>query len=570
MKNWWQGFWAKFWPYIIIFFLLITIYGQVVDFGYSGFDDTDLILGRLELFSDWGNLSLVFRSGAWLGDKSSFYRPLQNLSYMLDTHLSTNKIDQFTSLLPVFHLHNLLLFFIAISLIFYILEKIFHSPRLLAFCLTIFYATSPLFTSLATWIPARGDLQVTIFVCLCFIFFVKYLQKNTWSYLLLTALFFALALFSKEVAGVTPLVLVVYYFSFHFPFPKKQKVAKISIWRQIFTGKNISLALLFIIIALIWRYFQQAAYYLEAGTATMSLANLKKYLPTIPETLFKLLFPHNVFITSLYSPFNTFAGSILFLLLFWLTIKKMTSQGRIFYWFWFVIFTFPPLFFSTTNMTGFVDFLEHRSFLPLLGIVFLLNAFLKKLPFFQQKLTTKNLKSWWAVQNPFGKVFSFLFLLLILNASGRSWLYAQDFRQPLAFAYALFDYSPSSAAYTNLIDVKSKLGDNEGAVSLTHEALAKNLIPETRLSLVYNQLGISQGELKDFSASLISFNQALASTPSALADFSSQILINRSISLEKLGRYQEALADLDLSLSLKPESSKAASLKNQLLQKIQN
>lgn len=221
-------------------------------------------------------------------------------------------------------------------------------------------------------------------------------------------------------------------------------------------------------------------------------------------------------------------------------------------------------------MTGFVDFLEHRSFLPLLGIVFLLNAFLKKLPFFQQKLTTKNLKSWWAVQNPFGKVFSFLFLLLILNASGRSWLYAQDFRQPLAFAYALFDYSPSSAAYTNLIDVKSKLGDNEGAVSLTHEALAKNLIPETRLSLVYNQLGISQGELKDFSASLISFNQALASTPSALADFSSQILINRSISLEKLGRYQEALADLDLSLSLKPESSKAASLKNQLLQKIQN
>ena len=141
---------------IIAFFVPILLYLQTINFKLTYFDDNSIISDNIGFLSHLKNAPQAFLTNAFIGTPSSFYRPLQTLSYMIDIQLSGIN-DPW-----MFHLSNILLLGL-ISCSLFLLIKQFLIPQKLALLSTLIYCVHPLFVSSIAWIPARGDLQLTLF-----------------------------------------------------------------------------------------------------------------------------------------------------------------------------------------------------------------------------------------------------------------------------------------------------------------------------------------------------------------------------------------------------------------------
>lgn len=128
----------------------------------------------------------------WEGDieHTGYYRPLINLTYRIDYMLwGMNSIGFRTSNVILHILSCLFLYNIIIALI---------DDRKAAFLATIIFALHPVNTESVSWIAARNNIMVTLTVLASFYFFMRGWDKNELFSLILSALFFAAAVFSKE------------------------------------------------------------------------------------------------------------------------------------------------------------------------------------------------------------------------------------------------------------------------------------------------------------------------------------------------------------------------------------
>ena len=158
-------------PFIIAFCLPVLLYLQTVVFGFTYNDDDGLIVNNIKFLSSFGNATHAFLTDAFIVKASPFYRPLQTLSYIIDIQLSGGNNAW------MYHLSNILLLG-AIACSLFILIKKFFIPTNLALLGTLIYCVHPLFVSSVAWIPARGDLFLTLFSLLSFLFFIEFLQTK--------------------------------------------------------------------------------------------------------------------------------------------------------------------------------------------------------------------------------------------------------------------------------------------------------------------------------------------------------------------------------------------------------
>ncbi|MCL2072585.1 MAG: hypothetical protein FWH18_01580, partial [Marinilabiliaceae bacterium] len=150
---------------IIIFIFSFLIYSQSIDYKYTMFDDDSLLLANEEFFTKDGSLLKIFTTDAFLQNNKTFYRPLQNVSYLIDVKVSGGMN------VGMFHFTNVLLFSIIAFFLYFLLLR-FNVLHFYAFIGTLFYVSHPLFVSSAAWLPSRGDLLLTLFSILLFIFWV--------------------------------------------------------------------------------------------------------------------------------------------------------------------------------------------------------------------------------------------------------------------------------------------------------------------------------------------------------------------------------------------------------------
>ena len=126
------------WLWLIIFGVLFIIYGQILTFILGKFDEDLIISGNMSLLRDFGRIKEAFFRDAFFSDiGSNFYRPLQNLSFMADAHLSG----------PAgwgYYLMNMLIHGTTCCILFYLL-MLFSDNRRNAFLLVLFFAVSPVF-----------------------------------------------------------------------------------------------------------------------------------------------------------------------------------------------------------------------------------------------------------------------------------------------------------------------------------------------------------------------------------------------------------------------------------------
>ncbi|MEI6823194.1 MAG: tetratricopeptide repeat protein [Bacteroidota bacterium] len=576
--------------YILIAFLLpVLLYIQTVNYKFTNFDDDDIIVKNIKFLSDIKNAHSVFLTDAFINKSSSFYRPLQTLTYMIDIQLSGVNETW------MFHLTNILLLALISCSLFILLRRLFIPPTL-ALLATLIYCLHPLFVSSIAWIPARGDLLLTLFSLLSFLFIIQFLQKGKAIYLFLNWAAFTIALFCKETAIVLPLIFIIYYFT------STQKIK--------FNKFHFLNILLYALSGIFWFLLRSKAIGgISNSKDVVSFMSILINLRTIPEALIKFFIPSDIAPIPFYSILKTIVGLLIIGLLIFISFKKSerSRKEKVFCFSWFLFFMLPPMLFKH----NYIDYLDHRFFLPLIGILFFV---LFSLP-----------KKWFEK----GTVISTSIMLVILiSLSSFTIIKSSFYKDPMTFystaishnSYsvlpyynrgnlkydknnyqeAIEDYNMAiaimpnySMAYLNRGISKLFTGDNPGAITDLDSVIILNKeTPEAYYNrgVAYMNMGNYQHALKDYSNAIAynpNYEQAycnrgsvklnLGDKPGALADFNKIIEINpnypsnfcnRALVRFNLNDLNGAIEDCDKALKLNPNFDDALKLKAQIQQEL--
>ncbi len=398
--------------YLLIIIIPLLIFAPFIKNGFVYFDDDILILENQSKITDPGNLLKTFRSDAFFNNSSPFYRPLLNVSFMVDAQIGgTNP--------GIYHFTNILLHILtALSLLVLLQLLGFSYNKSLAGALV--FSVHPLMANAVFWIPARNDLLVTLFSLLFFIYVIKFVKERKVSALILTAVFFFLALFSKESAIILPILVVLYLFITKQYHPDKQKL--------------ILLIVLLVIVAG-WYLLRITAIDMRSDTQR-GFSVLFKSIPFAFEIIAKFFLPFNYAATPVFTWVLTSLG-ILFTLITCILIIRFGKSNMaliIFGAAWFILFCLPNMYVRLVSAPDSYEYLAHRGYLPIAGLLIVLLALIP------------DLKS--GFNRKFGMV---VFSLMIIIFSAFSFDTGNKYRSPVAFWKSAIEYNPNRAWFYHFL-----------------------------------------------------------------------------------------------------------------------
>lgn len=332
-------------PYLIII-LPLVVYISSVSFGLTYFDDDMLISDNYSKLSKLSNLPRAFLSDAFFAGLSPYYRPMMNVSFIFDTIIGQGSIG-------VFHFMNLFYHILSCLLLFKLLNslKIINSVSLTA---TLLFSLHPVIGHAVLWIPARGDLLLTVFTLTSLIFQIKYLESGKTSALIVHFISFAGALFSKESAVALPLIFLGIWFL------RGEKSLQLK--KFIFLGGWLILISFWFLL----RYFAID----HRPDSQRGMEALLNNLPFLPESVASVLFPINLPVTPVFTPLMTFLGiiGIIFIVILYVSFRKSSISSLVFFGaFWYLLLCTPNMFVRLASANDNFEYLLHRLYLPLVG-----------------------------------------------------------------------------------------------------------------------------------------------------------------------------------------------------------
>ncbi len=188
--------------------VLLTAITYVGTLSYEFVWDDNWLIVNNPLLREWSRLPALLVSDFWNGEPAlerSYYRPLVSLSYFLEYRL--------WGLHPAgYHLTNVLLHLACTLLLFAVARRLFPDV-LVAFVAALIFAVHPIHSESVAFISGRTDLLASVFSLLSVLLYLdgrgREGGRRVWSGTA-SVIAFALALLSKEVAAVLPLVLLLY------------------------------------------------------------------------------------------------------------------------------------------------------------------------------------------------------------------------------------------------------------------------------------------------------------------------------------------------------------------------
>jgi hypothetical protein len=190
-----------------VFALAFAVYAPTISFDFV-YPDTVHVVGN-EYITKFSYLKMYFGAGSLKASQWSrgvpYYRPMYPLSFLLDY-----KAWGFNP--AGFHLTNVLYHAFAGAALYVLLVLMTGRWRLSLLASSLF-ALHTVHTEAVDWISGRSEAQAGLFVLLSFIFCIMARRRRKGRAALLfsvSVLWFSLALLSKEVAVMFPLVLVLY------------------------------------------------------------------------------------------------------------------------------------------------------------------------------------------------------------------------------------------------------------------------------------------------------------------------------------------------------------------------
>ncbi len=195
----------------IVAILAVGFLAYFPSLGGSFVWDDEAIFQENQMVRSWANAPKIFTQEISAGfetrQRSNFYRPIQKLTYFFDYSIwKSNPLG--------YHLTSVLLHVLAALCLFRFVQILLKDSAVALWSALLFVA-HPVHTEAVAYVSGRADLLAAMFMLLGLIFYLK--NKNLW-----VAVFFALALLSKEYAMIFPvLVLFIGWF-----FRKKLSIVK--------------------------------------------------------------------------------------------------------------------------------------------------------------------------------------------------------------------------------------------------------------------------------------------------------------------------------------------------------
>ncbi|MCX6305131.1 MAG: tetratricopeptide repeat protein [Bacteroidetes bacterium] len=495
--------------YLIFFILAFLIYGQVLQFYLGKFDEDLLILGNLNLLKDLANLKMAFTRDAFLSQKGvEFYRPLQTVTYMIDAQF-------FHVRGSVFYFTNIFIHAATCSALFYLLT-LFGNNRKAAFIFTLLFLASPLFVHAIAWAPSRGDLLIGFTGILSLIFFIKMVATHDYKFGAYMLLAFLAAMFSKETAIFIPLLILLYYL-----FLEKNKKLPLPAMLFILGGFLLVIALYFFL------RFQVVK--LSAPAAEFGLVPFFHNLRTLPEYIAKFFIPLYLSPMSGFTILNTVMGLLLFagLVFFLIRFTPKPYTNGLFGLAWFLVFAIPGVMYSHKLGSAAYDYLEHRSYLPMAGIIMLIFFIYGGIPEGKMKNHVAG------------------YTLLLAAALGiYAFVYTGNYENPMVFYNHTISSNPASAmALSNRGLIRADLKDFQGAIADYDKALTL----KHDYAQVYVNKGVSLAALNDKPGAIAQYDTAISYDPVLF-----QAHYNKANTKTELGLFDEALKEYDISIKLFP------------------
>jgi tetratricopeptide (TPR) repeat protein len=496
-------------PYIIIIILTFAVYFQTLFYGFINLDDDNIIKTNLANVNNISVVKEVFLRDIYYTNNLPFYRPLLTLSLIF------NKVTTGDNLF-YFHLTNLILHIIFICLLFNFL-KLIKINKGLALLLSLIYAVHPLFVNAVVWLVARDGLLANIFLISSFIMLIKYENKKNKLLIIYHLLFFALALYSKELALIAPLMFIIYLTKLNFRgLVKKESIMFILLWT------------LLIVPYMILRSRVITSY------EVFGLSNILTNLIFIPEILCKFFIPYDLSGIPTFNYLLAAIGLIIALIIGIITFKYKENENFFYLVFgliWVFVFSFPGMITSYVKFGGF-DYVENRAYLPMAGIAIFLGTMLNSIPLNKRNLLLISIP-----------------ILLILGI--RNITYSNSYSDPLKFYNTNIEKGTKVAiAYYNRGVIKDKSGDKEGAMKDYNRSIELN--PD--YPVAYYNRGILKDNAGDKAGAVNDYNRAIELKPDYLSAY-----YNRGIMKMSINDNKGAIEDFDWAIELKPDFFEAYS-----------
>ncbi|KJJ84951.1 transmembrane and TPR repeat-containing protein 1 [Candidatus Omnitrophus magneticus] len=187
---------------IVIFAYSSSLNGKFV------WDDEFLVENNNHI-KKWNNIKdvLIKDIGAGGDDgPSTYYRPIQMLTYMFDYSLWKLDVRGYHALSVVFHM-------LAGMALLWFINALFKN-RVLAFLCGILYAAHPIHVESVSYISARADTLSAIFILSGMALYLNFMKSKNIFFYCLMILSYILAVLSKEVSVIFPILIIAYHYAY--------------------------------------------------------------------------------------------------------------------------------------------------------------------------------------------------------------------------------------------------------------------------------------------------------------------------------------------------------------------
>lgn len=436
----------------IVIVAALLAYGQVVNFTLGRFDEEGMILNNLKVLVDSSTIRDVVQQDPFFRDPGlNFYRPVQNVSLLLDAKIGKGKAS-------TFHATNLILHALTSIMVLLALTR-FSNNKLTSLLLALVYAVHPLFAQAIGWVPGRGDLILALCAAIMLHATLRDPLLASMRTVLTVILSCAVAVFAKETAILLPLMFVATLFI----TPERTE------WKN----RNFILALLGSLVSgALYLYARSIVVQKTTPGNKFGLETLVENLRVVPEIIAKFIIPVGLQPMASYTLTTTIIGSVLCVALAILIVRIPDRDKKVSALFgvaWFLVFTLPGAMFHHADGAAAYDYLEHRAYLPIIGLLATISMIMSE---YIQPLR-------W---NRVATVTS----LIIVAYLGAAVIHVRNYASPLAFYDKAVHANPtSSLAYTNRGLIRESKGNLEGAIQDYSEAI--------RLDPTYAQAYVNRG-----------------------------------------------------------------------------
>jgi protein O-mannosyl-transferase len=495
---------------IVLLILPLIVYIRTIGFQIIGFDDNGIIDNAdiwLKTFKGGGDVLKTLLSLGNFGN--SFYRPIQFLTYEIDASISGNS--------PwMYHVSNILVHLGSVITLYYFLQH-FDIPKKVSFIVSLIFSVHPMTAVAVGWVPSRGDTLIALFGMLTFISYDNYIRRKQLRYLYWHFAIFFITFMTKESTVFFPFFLCAYSILL------LKDTFTLKKYLPLFSGWAVAMGIFFIL--------RKLSFHESMPPDAFTLQNFIKNLPAIPSLFGKIIIPYNLSTLPLFDAASLIIGILIIIPVAIFCIRKAADKNYLYLWglAWVILFNIAPMFYRLSNADYFYNYLEHRDYLPMVGMFLIAAIFIK-----EHQLSDK-------------KYFTYVLLVVLVLFSAQSFIQSGYYKENFSFNNRAVECNPRNAS------ALSGRGVNyfgQGKVDLALADLNASLaIWENAMSyfyrgIIYETQNKNSKAMNEYSKAM----QNLNTLPSANA--MAQVLSSRANQKYNRQDYEGSLNDLDMAAQI--------------------